>query len=63
VPSRRGTGADGRASATCRAAGCAAPAFKPSASESKESLESQLGSKVLSKVAILLLLVAAALVP
>jgi len=38
-----------------------APAFKPSVSESKESLENQLGSKVLSKVAILLLLVAAAL--
>jgi uncharacterized membrane protein len=37
-----------------------APAFKLSASESKESLESQLGSKVLSKVAILLLLVGAA---
>ena len=38
----------------------AAPAFKLSASENKESLESQLGSKVLSKVAILLLLVGAA---
>jgi len=38
----------------------AVPAFKLSASENKESLESQLGSKVLSKVAILLLLVGAA---
>jgi len=37
-----------------------APAFKLSASEHQESLESQLGSKVLSKVAILLLLVGAA---
>jgi uncharacterized membrane protein len=36
------------------------PAFKLGESESKESLESQLGSKVLSKVAILLLLVGAA---
>lgn len=38
----------------------ATPAFKLSESKSKESLESQLGAKVLSKVAILLLLVGAA---
>jgi uncharacterized membrane protein len=38
----------------------AAPAFKLTESKNKESLESQLGAKVLSKVAILLLLVGAA---
>jgi len=42
------------------AAPVAAPAFKLTASESKDSLENQLGSKVLSKVAIILLLVGAA---
>jgi uncharacterized membrane protein len=38
----------------------AAPAFKLTESKSKESLENQLGAKVLSKVAIVLLLVGAA---